>query len=42
MLYFVISLFEYLIRGSGGGGGGEVPSVEDHEKPAQMVADHAE
>ena len=37
MLYFVISLFEYLIRGSGGGGG-EVPGVEDHEKHGQMVA----
>ena len=39
MLYFVISLFEYLIRGSGGGGGGKVTGVEDHEKHGQM-ADH--
>ena len=34
MLYFVISLFEYLIIGSGGGG---ESGVEDHEKHGQMA-----
>ena len=34
MLYFVISLFEYLIIGSGGSGGS---GEEDHEKYGQMA-----